>query len=135
MSESHPPPPGWYPKPNGAFRWWDGAQFTDDVPPQPVDSAAPPTISEPTRPSPSFTPTERREPVEHPDGPTILVLGVVSILLPLLFPAPLLRGWRVLHQMDENPGRYSNRGVVQAGTVLGGIGGLLLLLAPLLLLS
>ncbi len=49
MSDTPPPPPGWHPDPTGKFefRWWDGAQWTENVATNGVTQTSP----LPTRPT------------------------------------------------------------------------------------
>lgn len=59
-------------------------------------------------------------PIEHPDGTTVLVMGLLGVLVcGLVAPFAWSRGNRVLRQIDASPGRYSNRSTVNAGRILG----------------
>ncbi|MBM6401490.1 DUF4190 domain-containing protein [Phycicoccus sonneratiae] len=62
-------------------------------------------------------------PVDHPKGITILVLGILSLVCcsPLGI-AALVMGNNALKEIDAQPGRYSNRQLVQIGRILGIIG-------------
>jgi hypothetical protein len=62
-------------------------------------------------------------PVDHPKGITILVLGILSLVCcsPLGIVA-LIMGNNALKEIDAQPGRYSNRQIVQIGRILGIIG-------------
>ena len=68
-------------------------------------------------------------PVDHPKGITVLVLGILSIVCcsPLGIVA-LIMGNNALKEIDAQPGRYSNRQIVQIGRILGIIGIVLLVL-------
>ena len=68
-------------------------------------------------------------PVDHPKGITVLVLGILSIVCcsPLGIVA-LIMGNNALREIDAEPGRYSNRQIVQIGRILGIIGIVLLVL-------
>ena len=68
-------------------------------------------------------------PVDHPKGITVLVLGILSIVCcsPLGIVA-LIMGNNALREIDAQPGRYSNRQIVQIGRILGIIGIVLLVL-------
>lgn len=61
--------------------------------------------------------------VDHPKGITILVLGILSVVCcsPLGI-AAFLMGNTALKEIDAQPGRYSNRQIVQIGRILGIIG-------------
>ena len=62
--------------------------------------------------------------VEHPQGTTILVLGILSIVVcGLLGPFAWNMGNKTLREIDANPSVvYSNRGNVAAGRICGMIG-------------
>ena len=70
--------------------------------------------------------------MDHPKGITILVLGILSILCcsPLGI-AAFLMGNNALREIDAQPGRYSNRQLVQIGRILGIVGMVLLVLSLL----
>ena len=62
----------------------------------------------------------------HPQGTTILVLGIVSLaaglmcLLPMFLGIPAwVMGHRARREAQEGPVRYSNEGSITAGWVLG----------------
>jgi len=66
---------------------------------------------------------------EHPEGTKVLVLGILSIVIcGLLGPFAWVIGNRVLREIDQSGGRYSNRGTVNAGRICGMIATILLLL-------
>jgi hypothetical protein len=64
---------------------------------------------------------------EHPQGTTILVLGVLSLAVGMvtcglglfLGPVAWIMGNNALAEIDRNPAAYSNRGSVQAGRICG----------------
>jgi hypothetical protein len=57
---------------------------------------------------------------EHPDGTTILVLGILSLVAcGLLGPFAWVKGNRALAEIDRNPAAYTNRSTVQAGRICG----------------
>ena len=59
-------------------------------------------------------------PIEHPQGTTILVMGILSLVIcGLLGPVAWIMGNTALREIDAQPGRYSNRGQVQAGRICG----------------
>ena len=67
-------------------------------------------------------------PIEHPQGTTILVLGILGIVVcAVLAPVAWVMGNNALREIDAQPGRYSNRGIVQAGRLCGTIYSLFLL--------
>lgn len=68
--------------------------------------------------------------VDHPKGTMILVLGILSIVCcsPLGI-AAFVMGNNALKEIDAQPGRYSNRQLVQIGRILGIIGIVLLVLS------
>jgi hypothetical protein len=78
---------------------------------------------------------------EHPQGTTILVLGVLSLAIGfascglglLLGPVAWIMGNTALAEIDRNPTAYSNRGNVQAGRICGIVASCLLILGTLLL--
>jgi hypothetical protein len=59
-------------------------------------------------------------PQAHPQGTTILVLGILSLVIcGLLGPVAWVMGNNALAEIDRNPSAYSNRGSVQAGRICG----------------
>ncbi len=59
-------------------------------------------------------------PREHPDGTVILVFGILGLVFCFLFGiAAWVKGNAALRQIDASPGRYTNRGTVQAGRICG----------------
>lgn len=68
--------------------------------------------------------------VDHPQGTTILVLGILSLVLcSFLGPFAWVMGNRALREIDAAPGRYSNRGSVSAGRICGIISSVLMIVA------
>ena len=67
--------------------------------------------------------------IEHPKAMTILILGILSLVCcsPLGI-AAFVMGNNALKEIDAQPGRYSNRQLVQIGRILGIIGMVLLVL-------
>jgi hypothetical protein len=66
----------------------------------------------------------------HPQGTTILVLGIASIVCcGLLGPVAWIMGNKAIQEIDARPGQYSNRGVVQAGRIIGIIATVLLVIS------
>ena len=67
--------------------------------------------------------------VDHPQGTTILVLGILSILCcGLLGPVAWIMGNKAIAEIDARPGAYSNRGSVQAGRIIGIIATVILII-------
>ncbi|MDT4922093.1 MAG: hypothetical protein QOI15_2995 [Pseudonocardiales bacterium] len=68
--------------------------------------------------------------IEHPQGTTVLVLGIVGLVVcGLLGPFAWVMGNRVLREIDAAPpGYFSNRGNVVAGRICGIIATVLLIL-------
>ncbi len=55
----------------------------------------------------------------HPQGTTVLVLGILGLVLcPVVAVVGLVRGNHVLHEIDANPGLYGNRTAVVVGRAL-----------------
>jgi len=101
--------PGWWQASDG--RWY---------PPQ-SQPAAPP-------PQQAWRPTSTA-PVDHPQGTTILILGILSLVVcGLLGPVAWIMGNNALAEIDRTPTAYANRGNVQAGRICGIIATVLLAL-------
>lgn len=73
-----------------------------------------------------YTPptVERANPREHPEGTTVLVLGILGLVLcGILAPFAWVRGSKAVKEIDAAPpGSYTNRGSAQAGKVMGIVG-------------
>jgi hypothetical protein len=68
-------------------------------------------------------------PQPHPQGTTILVLGILSIVIcGILGPIAWIMGNNALAEIDRNPAAYSNRSTVNAGRICGIIGTVFLVL-------
>jgi hypothetical protein len=67
--------------------------------------------------------------VEHPDGTTILVLGILSLVVcGIIGPFAWNMGNKALREMNANPGVvYRNRGNVTAGRICGMIASILMI--------
>lgn len=66
--------------------------------------------------------------IEHPQGITVLIMGLLSlVVVQLLGPVAWIMGNRVLAEIDADPARYSNRGMVQAGRIMGMIATILMI--------
>ena len=66
---------------------------------------------------------------EHPQGTTILVLGILSLVVcGLLGPVAWSMGSKALKEIDSSPGNYTNRGSVNAGKICGMIASILLII-------
>jgi uncharacterized membrane protein YjgN (DUF898 family) len=67
---------------------------------------------------------------EHPEGTTILVLGILSLVIcGILGPIAWSKGNAALREIDANPGMYTNRGSVSAGRICGIIASVLLIVS------
>jgi hypothetical protein len=67
---------------------------------------------------------------EHPDGTTVLILGVLSLVMcQVLGPVAWIMGNRAIAEIDGNPSAYTNRGSVQAGRICGIISSCLIIAA------
>lgn len=101
---------GWHADPYGRHqhRFHDGVQWTDHVADHGIAGIDAPW---------GFGPALR----EHPDGTTVLVLGILSLVLcGLLGPVAWSKGRQALAQMDASPGvQWTNRGQVNAGRICG----------------
>lgn len=61
--------------------------------------------------------------VEHPQGTTVLILGVLGIVAcQILGPIAWSMGNKALEEIDRDPLRYSNRSNVNLGRILGMVG-------------
>lgn len=71
--------------------------------------------------------------MEHPQGTTILVLGILSLVVcGVLGPFAWSMGNRALREIDANPSvQYTNRGNVTAGRICGMISSIILILGVL----
>ncbi|MGW4802239.1 DUF4190 domain-containing protein [Nonomuraea sp. NPDC004297] len=68
-------------------------------------------------------------PQSHPNGTTILVLGILSLVVcTFIGPFAWSMGNRALREIDESGRHYDNRSQVQAGRVCGIIGSVMLIL-------
>ena len=72
---------------------------------------------------------------EHPQGTTVLVLGILSLVVcQLLGPVAWVMGNNALVEIDRNPTAYSNRGSVQAGRICGIVSTAILIVSVIVLL-
>jgi hypothetical protein len=87
----------------------------------------------PPPPPPPLGPTpgnwQQTSQVEHPDGTTILVLGILSLVVcGILGPFAWNMGNKALREMNANPGVvYRNRGNVTAGRICGMVASILMI--------
>ena len=72
---------------------------------------------------------------EHPQGTTILVMGILSLVIGfacgiglLLGPVAWVMGNNAIAEIDQNPPAYTNRGSVQAGRICGIVSSALIIL-------
>lgn len=106
--------PGGYPPPGGGYQAPGGYQQPGAYPP-------PGGYQQPAYGGYQAT-------VDHPQGTTILVLGILSIVCcGLLGPVAWIMGNNALKEIDARPGTYGNRGSVQAGRIIGIIASVLLI--------
>jgi hypothetical protein len=69
---------------------------------------------------------------DHPQGTTVLVLGILSLVLcSVLGPVAWVMGDNALREIDMNPQAYANRGTVQAGRICGIVATVLLVVSIL----
>lgn len=67
---------------------------------------------------------------EHPDGTTVLILGILSLVVcQVLGPFAWIKGNSALREIDANPGMYTNRGTVSAGRICGIVASALMILS------
>ncbi len=73
---------------------------------------------------------------EHPDGTTVLVLGILGLVAcGLLAPFAWVKGNAAMREIDAQPQvNWTNRGAVQAGRICGIIGSVLIMLGVLFLI-
>jgi hypothetical protein len=87
----------------------------------------------PPPPPPPLGPTpgnwQQTSQAEHPDGTTILVLGILSLVVcGILGPFAWNMGNKALREMNANPGVvYRNRGNVTAGRICGMVASILVI--------
>jgi hypothetical protein len=89
-------------------------------PPSPGSERPPIPGARPSAPYPAYgQPYGQRW--EHPNGTTILVLGILSLVTSCFILGPIAwsMGNRAIREMDANPGAWSNRGNVNAGRICG----------------
>ena len=143
---------GWYPDPAGRHehRYHDGSGWTDHVADEGVASVAPlppawgaPGPHVPPPPGPGAPPGWGPPPAwgapgwggvaqEHPEGTTVLVLGILSLLVcGVLGPIAWVKGNKAIADMDRRGGTWTNRSQVQAGRICGIIASSLLILAAI----
>ena len=71
-------------------------------------------------PAPPPQPAAGGATIDHPQGTTILVLGILSLVVcGLLGPVAWVMGNNALAEIDRSPAAYRNRGNVQAGRICG----------------
>jgi hypothetical protein len=94
-------------------------------------------MSMPPPPPPGPSPYSYAQPAgaDHPNGTTILVLGILSLVVcGLLGPVAWVMGNNAIREMDSQPGvLFRNRGNVTAGRICGIIGTVLLILSVLMI--
>lgn len=102
-----PPYPGQYPQPGQAY--------------PPYGAGAPAPGYGPQNPYNPYGPyAGATGGVEHPQGTTILVLGIVGLLLcQIAGPVAWIMGRNTLREIDSSGQHFSNRGQVKAGMICG----------------
>lgn len=74
-------------------------------------------------------PTRVRGIKTHPEGTTILVLGILSfVICPLIGPLAWSMGNKAMAEVRYSGYRISNAGIIRAGRILGAISTVLMLL-------
>ncbi|WP_327085093.1 DUF4190 domain-containing protein [Nonomuraea sp. NBC_01738] len=64
-----------------------------------------------------------QRPLTHPNGTTILVLGILSLVVCMIIgPFAWNMGNKALREIDSSGYYYENRGMVQAGRICGIVG-------------
>ena len=78
-----------------------------------------------------------RSPVrQHPEGTTILVLGILSIVIcPLIGPLAWSMGNKAMAQVRFSGYQFSNAGFIKAGRILGAVATLLMVFYVVLVLA
>jgi hypothetical protein len=72
---------------------------------------------------------------EHPQGTTILVVGILSLVVcQLLGPVAWVMGNNAIAEIDRNPSAYTNRGTVQAGRICGIVASAIMILTVVIIL-
>lgn len=79
---------------------------------------------------PSYGPSPYGPPPQsHPQGTTILVLGILSLVVcTFIGPFAWSLGTRTLREIDESGYYYENRGMVQAGRICGIVSSVMMML-------
>ena len=134
---------GWQPDPTGrhGLRYHDGELWTAHVADGAVQSLDPMTAQMPGPPpmpgpgswgTSGWAITTARE---HPDGTTILVLGILGVTVcGILGPFAWSKGNRALAEMDREPHiTWTNRGQIRAGQICGIVSTCLLAFSVLML--
>jgi hypothetical protein len=79
-------------------------------------------------------PPYRWVPPEHPQGTTVLILGILSLAVcGLIGPFAWSMGHTALQEIDANPSAYSNRSYVLIGYICGIVGTCLTILGVVML--
>src|SRR3954447_13956003 len=90
---------------------------------------------QPPLPPYGFQPYGGMMPANHPQGTTILVLGILSLVVcGILGPFAWSMGNKALREIDADPSRtYGNRGQIVAGRICGIIASVFLIIAVVVL--
>ena len=119
MSDA-PPPPN-----------WGGPPPPPNQPPPPGQQSPgpyPANYGQQPPPPYGYQPYGGMMPAQHPQGTTILVLGILSLVVcGLLGPFAWSMGNKALREIDSDPTTtYGNRGQINAGRICGMIGTIIL---------
>lgn len=75
-------------------------------------------------------------PLTHPNGTTILVLGILSLVVcSFLGPFAWSMGTKAMREIDESGYVYENRGMVQAGRICGIIATIIMIVVSVLVVA
>ncbi len=103
------------------------------MPPPPPPGQQPPGQQPPGQQPYGYQPYGASRAIEHPQGTTVLVMGILSIVVcGVLGPIAWGMGNKAMREIDANPQiTYSNRGNVNAGRICGIVGTVLMVLGIL----
>ena len=115
--ESSQQPAGWYDDPEDGtqLRYWNGSQWTDDRSPK---SGASPAASPGAIPV-AAAPAAARQ--TNGKATASLVLGLVSLLIPILGILALIFGFIARSEIGKNPNQTGD-GMALAGIICGALG-------------
>ena len=115
-------------------KWYPPESHPDHRPNAPPQPGADPGLGPPPTGAPVSYPPSYAGQIDHPQGTTILVLGILGLVVcGVLGPVAWIMGNNTLAEIDADPGRYGNRGNVVAGRICGIIATAFLALGALFL--